>query len=130
MKAFSQEELIFHMHLKVNELFALIKEDAHNFEAAEAEQTIFSEILKLGLLSMQYYFSCKGSGDFGETVQTKDGKIYKKKKKLFSKSYFSVFGKLQVLRTGYVSADGLRIIPLDKFVIFQCVVIHIYFKNG
>lgn len=70
-----------------------------NQDAHEVEASIFKKLIQLGFLLMQLYFSNQNNGDYGETIDTAKGVA--KRGRIIIKSYFSIFGKMDVTRYLY-----------------------------
>jgi len=113
MSAYSIEELVLEGQLEVKELFEFVTNNAEAMDAYSMEQSIFSRIMAIGLSAMKGYFAEKGTGDVGNVLELEGGTTLKKEKRLLSKNYISVFGKLGVPRTCY-RTNGLKgVMPLD-----------------
>jgi len=113
MPAYSTEETLLEGHMKVNELFEFVTENAEEMDAYAMEKGIFSRILSIGLSAMKGYFAQKGTGDVGDVLELDDETTLKREKRLLWKNYFSVFGKFKVPRTSY-RAEGVKaVMPLD-----------------
>ena len=113
MRAITAEECISEGKLELQNLFEFVENNAKGFKAYEMEKSIFEKILKLGLLSMQYYFTQKGTGDIGPELALNSGKSLKKESKLRERDYFSIFGKFKVPRTCYRLEGYWGVMPLD-----------------
>jgi len=87
---------------------------SENQEAHQAESCIFKNMLELGLLLMELFFASFNQGDYGESVPTAQG-VAKRQKNLGQRSYFSIFGKVKVIRYLY-EIDGTTLAPLDIFL--------------
>ncbi len=114
MEAFSIEQSILESKKEINELFELIKNKSNELEAYEAENIIFSRIMKIGMCALRGYFGEKGTGDIGKELILEDEVALKKISGLRGKDYFSVFGKLKVPRSYYFKEGYKGIMPLDE----------------
>jgi len=113
MPAYSMEEMLLEGQMEVKELFEFVTNNAEAMDAYTMEQSIFSRIMAIGLSAMKGYFVEKGTGDVGDVLELQDGTVLKKENRLLPKGYFSVFGKMEVLRTCY-RTDGVKgVMPLD-----------------
>jgi len=79
-------------------------------EAHQVESTIFRSLLSLGLLLLQLYFANHNQGDYGQLIETKQG--IAKQGRISKRTYFSIFGKLEVVRYLY-EVEGVSVVPLD-----------------
>ncbi|QTA89962.1 hypothetical protein [Desulfonema magnum] len=80
-------------------------QEAHHMEAA-----IFRSLLEMGLLLLKLFFANHNQGDYGKTMETALGTAGRGRKS--EKTYFSVFGKLKVIRYLYYVGDE-TFAPLD-----------------
>ena len=78
----------------VSNVFKIENQDAHKMEAS-----IFKQLMKLGFLLMQLYFTSQKKGNYGETIETAKG--IAKRGRTSKKSFFSIFGKMKVTRYLY-----------------------------
>ena len=78
----------------LSDVFKGGNQDAHKMEAS-----IFNQLMKLGFLLIQLYFTSQNKGDYGETIETAKG--IAKKGRTSKKSFFSIFGKMKVTRYLY-----------------------------
>ncbi|MBC2696106.1 MAG: hypothetical protein HF982_12705 [Desulfobacteraceae bacterium] len=89
-------------------LFGVLNEgnqDAHKMEAS-----IFKQLMQLGFILMQLYFSAKNEGNYGKTLKTAQG--IAKRGRTSVRAYFSIFGKMKVTRYLYHIGD-VSFAPLD-----------------
>ncbi|MCK5507762.1 MAG: ISKra4 family transposase, partial [Desulfobacterales bacterium] len=89
-------------------LFGVLNEkdkDAHKVEAS-----ILKQLMKLGFMLMQLFFSAKNEGNYGKTIETARGVA--KRGRTSVRSYFSIFGKMKVTRYFYHIGD-VSFAPLD-----------------
>ncbi|MDL1962983.1 MAG: hypothetical protein LWW98_01380 [Deltaproteobacteria bacterium] len=82
-------------------LFGVLNEG--NQDAHKVEASIFKQLMKLGFMLMQLYFSSKNEGNYGKTIETAQG--IAKKGRTSVRSYFSIFGKMKVTRYLYHIGD-------------------------
>jgi len=94
---------------KLNQIFSEILTEK-NQEAHKIEASILEQLMELGLLLLQMYFVNHNEGDYGETIETAKGTA--KRGRRSKKSYFSIFGKLNVSRYLYYIQDE-SFAPLD-----------------
>ncbi len=80
-------------------------QDAHKMEAS-----IFKQLMKLGFILMQLYFASHNKGNYGKTIETAQG--IAKRGRTGKKSYFSIFGKMNVTRHLY-HIENVSFAPLD-----------------
>jgi len=81
-----------------------------NQDAHAVEASIFKKLIQLGFILMQLYFANQNKGDYGETIDTARGVA--KRGRTSTKSYFSIFGKIKVVRYLYhIGNDSFA--PLD-----------------
>lgn len=113
MKALSVERSVLEGHQKVKELFAFVRDHASEATAYEAEQQIFTRVMQIGLTALQGYFAQKGPGEMGEELTGASGDRLSRVPGLRDRTYFSVFGKLEVPRTYYHAAGQPGVFPLD-----------------
>ena len=73
-------------------------QDAHKMEAS-----IFRQLMKSGFILMQLYFASHNKGNYGKTIKTAQG--IAKRGRTGKKSYFSIFGKMNVTRHLYHIED-------------------------
>ena len=81
-----------------------------DMEAHKAEFLIFKRLLELGLLLLKSYFANHNQGDYGKTVRTAQGLARRGRTSV--KTYFSIFGKIKVIRYLYHTEDK-TFAPLD-----------------
>ena len=81
-----------------------------NQDAHEMEASILNQLMKLGFMLMQLYFSAKNEGNYGKTIETARG--IAKRGRTSVRSYFSIFGKMKVTRYLYHIGD-VSFAPLD-----------------
>ena len=98
MEAFAIEQSILEGEKEFKELFNFIRE-SKELEAHEVECSIFSRLMKIGLSAIKGYFATKGTGNVGKELMLKNEVVLSKVSDLRGKDYFSVFGKLKVLRS-------------------------------
>ena len=84
--------------------------NAENQDAHKMEASIFKQLMKLGFILMQLYFSAKNEGNYGKTIETARG--IAKRGRTSVRSYFSIFGKMKVTRYFYHIGD-VSFAPLD-----------------
>src|SRR5688572_20208914 len=82
-------------------------------EAHLVEASIFKQLMQLGLLLLHLFFVNHQQGDYGPTLQTAQGLATRGRPS--ERSYFSIFGKLQVKRYLY-SVGSMSFAPLDQFL--------------
>ena len=97
----------------VKNLFEEISESAGDLEAHDAEMNIFRGLRKIGVQLLDGYFTAKGTGDVGLVLQDDDGSKYKRVSQNQPFKYLSLFGKVEVTRTGYWCHGRPLIYPLD-----------------
>lgn len=85
--------------------------DAEQMEAHRMEENIFKQLLELGLLLLELFFKNHNCGDYGKTINTARGEAKRGKKN--SKTYFSIFGKIKVIRYLY-HTENETFAPLDN----------------
>ncbi|MCP4107890.1 MAG: ISKra4 family transposase, partial [Desulfobacteraceae bacterium] len=103
------EKCINDCKTKFNEILLEVL-DGKNQEAHRMEVTIFKNLLETGLLLLKLFFANHNQGDYGKTIETAMGTAVRGKKS--EKTYFSVFGKLKVIRYLYYVGDD-SLVPLD-----------------
>ena len=113
MKALSLERSICEGQREVKELFEFVINHAEEFTAYQMEQDIFAKVMQIGLAAMKGYFAAKGTGDVGERLRLKDGRVASKAEAVCGRDYFSVFGKFKVPRTVYRAFARPGVMPLD-----------------
>lgn len=101
MKALSLELSILDGEREVKELFEFVINSAKDLTAYQMEQDIFVRVMQIGLAAMKGYFTAKGTGDVGETLPLKDGRVAHKAEAVCGRDYGSVFGKFKAPRTVY-----------------------------
>ena len=74
------------------------------------ESSIFKRLMKLGLLLLQLFFANHNQGDYGVILKTAKG--IARRGRLSERSYFSIFGKIEVKRYRY-QIDEDSFAPLD-----------------
>lgn len=99
MAALDVETSIAEGEQALQALIALVRENAGQRAAHEAEQGIFKRLLPMGLAAMKRYFAQRGTGDMGPAVTRADGVLLPREQKLRGRDYFSIFGKFKVART-------------------------------
>jgi len=80
-------------------------QDAHKMEAS-----IYNQLMKLGFILMQLFFSIHNKGNYGKRIETAQGIV--KRGRTSVRSYFSIFGKMKVTRYIYHIGD-VSFAPLD-----------------
>lgn len=83
---------------------------AKDQEAHQVESSIFRSLLSLGFLLLKLYFANHNQGDYGQSIETKDGIAIRGRTS--ERTYFSIFGKLEVVRYLY-EVEGVSMVPLD-----------------
>ncbi len=112
MRALSVEKCVLEGELKLQSLFENVKNNACKVTAYEMEESIFKQLLGIGLAAMQCYFGQKGTGDVGPALDV-SGQLFEKENRLYKRDYFSIFGKFGVPRTCYRLEGYPGIMPLD-----------------
>lgn len=112
MKALSVENSMLKGELKLHSLFENVKNNASDMTAYAMEESIFKQLLGIGLAAMECYFAQKGTGDVGPTLDI-NGQPFEKENRLYKRDYFSIFGKFGVPRTCYRLEGYPGIMPLD-----------------
>jgi hypothetical protein len=113
MEAFSIEQSLLEGEKEVKELFDYVCSEAENLEAYEMERAIFARVMRIGLTAMKGYFAKKGTGDVGEELVMEEEGVLKKESRLRGRTYYSVFGKLEVPRSCYRGEGPQGMMPLD-----------------
>ncbi len=113
MQAHTQENKLFPINSIVNEICNFVCTNASNYEAHEMENAIKKKVLELAREVLKLYFSEKGTGDLGTELETISG-IYKRAKRIHTRIYYSIFGKLIVERSCYKQSGKENIFPLDQ----------------
>ena len=83
-------------------LFGVLNEENHQ-EAHKMEESIYKQLMLLGFTLMQLFFSIQNKGDYGEKIDTARG--IAKRGRTSVTSYFSIFGKIKVVRYLYHISD-------------------------
>jgi hypothetical protein len=112
MEAFSIEQSLLEGEKQVKELFEYVRSEAENLEAYEMERAIFAKLMRIGLSAMKGYLAEKGTGDVGEELKV-EGVVMKKESLLRGRTYYSVFGKLEVPCSCYRAEGHEGVRPLD-----------------
>jgi len=97
-----KEKTIIECKAKFDEIFSYVL-DTNAREAHKVEASIFKKLLELGFHLLNLYFMNQNRGDYGKTVETQKGIAIRGR--LSMKSYFSIFGKLEILRYLYNCGD-------------------------
>ncbi len=116
MEAYDAELTAAEARDDLESIIAFVEGKAERLEAHEMERGIFSRMLALGRTLMKMYFAKRGTGDVGAGIIETGGRILKRSKGLFERTYFSIFGKLEVPRARYRARAGKSIFPLDRQV--------------
>ena len=95
------KKIIVEGEKQVQDLFKFVENMSSSLEAYEMEKAIFSPLMNIGLSAVMAYFASLGTGDVGSELVLEDGTVMKKQAGLYGRNYFSVFGKVKVLRTCY-----------------------------
>jgi len=103
------EECITACKEKLNQILSEILK-GKNQEAHKVEASILKQLMELGFLLLQMYFTNHNQGDYGETIETSTGTA--RRGRTSEKSYFSIFGKLKVNRYLY-HIEEKSFAPLD-----------------
>ncbi len=104
MRALSVEKCMLEGELKFHSLFENVKNNACKTTAYEMEESIFKQLLGIGLAAMQCYFAQKGTGDIGPVLDI-NGQLFEKENRLYKRDCFSIFGKFGVPRACYRLED-------------------------
>jgi hypothetical protein len=112
MQAQYVEKNVSEIQSYVNEIFDFVVDNASKYCAHEMEEEIKKKILSLGCMYLETYFSAKGTGDKGKTLEVESG-IYHRESRLYPRQYYSIFGKIKVKRTCYKKIGEENIYPLD-----------------
>jgi len=109
----SESEYLAQALAVVYSIFSAISENARRWEAQEVETFVLERLSEIGRFSLREYFNVKGEGDVGPTLEDGNGNAYRRDSRR-ERTYFSVFGKLSVMRLSY-RAEGISkaIFPLD-----------------
>jgi hypothetical protein len=83
--------------------------------AHEVERRVWTDLLALGRQLLGEFFRLAGDGDLGETVELPDGRVFNRLDDLHPRTYRSIFGAFELLRTAYGTREGQKIelAPLD-----------------
>lgn len=99
---------------KFNQMLSGVLEK-NNQEAHQVESSIFRQLLELGFLLLNLFFVNQNQGDYGKTIKTDQGVA--KRGRTSVRTYFSIFGKIEVMRYIYhIGNDSF--IPLDILLNF------------
>jgi len=112
MEITNYEQKIFTAHTKVNEISNYIKENSNELSAHEAEKYIYHAIMQIGKSLLECYFSIHNEKEEGKQIEDNSGKVYKRHNKE-NKDYYSIFGKICLLRQTYWRKGEGSIVPLD-----------------
>jgi hypothetical protein len=84
----------------------------------EVERAVWQQVLQIGHLLLERFFTVLGTGDLGERVTLPDGRIAERLAMLHERRYVSIFGNFTLNRVVYGSREGQRIdfAPLDNRV--------------
>jgi len=99
-------------HGELRDLIAYAVGDAQEQELHEVEREVFARVLALGLTMVKRVLAEKGTGKLGPTVTLADGReapFHTVK----TRSYFSVFGKLEIDRAYYWAPGLASSMPLE-----------------
>jgi hypothetical protein len=99
------------------QLQTLVQQAAHDGTAVhDVERALWEQILRIGRLSLQQFFTLVGSGDVGDTLTLPDGQVQQRLPELHERRYVSIFGHFTLARTVYGSREGQQIVcvPLDN----------------
>jgi hypothetical protein len=94
-------------------LLTLVRENAGQLAAHDAEQGIVKRLLPIGLAAMKLSLAQRGPGDVGPAVPRADGVLLPREQKLRGRDYLSSFGQFKVARTCYRAPAEPGIFPLD-----------------
>jgi hypothetical protein len=97
---------------KFRQILTEIQEGSRK-EAHEMEALIFKRLLELGLFLLNVFFVTHNQGNYGETIKTEKG--IAKRGRVTERSYFSVFGKLRIVRYLYHRGSE-SFAPLDSIL--------------
>ena len=113
VNAFESSEMEHQAQAAIRALFRTVRERAAAWEAHQAETFALEALLEIGRLALREYFREKGEGNVGPTLEDDEGNLYKRDSRR-RRTYFSVFGKVDVTRLSY-RAEGVptAIFPLD-----------------
>jgi hypothetical protein len=101
---------------RCQELFRFVREQAGDLEAAEVERGVLARVREIGRLGLEAFFEGRGTGDVGPWLEDDDGAIYVREGRVHTRVYLSLFGKVEVPRTGYRDRGRPAIFPLDAEV--------------
>ncbi len=118
MNVYETENTIAYAREGFERLIDYVKENAQKMDAHEMEEGIFKNLIPIGKAALKTYFAKKGTGEMGDEIQREDGVILKRECELRSRTYRSVFGKIEVPRTCYRRLGEAGIFPLDEAVNF------------
>ena len=81
----------------------------------EVEQRVWNQLLTLGRQLLGHFLDQQGTGDVGESIELPDGRICRRLQEQHPRRYVSIFGEMQISRTGYGTREGQKIdfVPLD-----------------
>ena len=82
----------------------------------ELERAVWQQVLRLGFLLLERFFTLQGSGDLGERLVLPDGRECERLDATHPRRYVSIFGEFTLNRTVYGSREGQKIdfVPLDN----------------
>lgn len=101
---------------RCQELFEFVAENPGGMEAADAERGVLERVREIGRLAVEAFFRGRGTGDVGPSLEAEDGTIYVREDRVHTRTYFSLFGKVKVQRTGYRDRGQPALFPLDAEV--------------
>jgi len=84
----------------------------------EVERVVWQQVLQIGHLLLDRFFTLLGTGDLGERVTLPDGRTAERLPMLHERRYVSIFGNFTLDRVVYGSREGQKIdlAPLDNRV--------------
>jgi hypothetical protein len=105
------------LHQQLDALVAFLDNALHqNAPLHCMEQTIWTQLLRLGHQLVALVLDQCGSGDLGESLTLPDGREVHRLETLHRRRYISIFGPFDLLRTAYGSREGQKIdfVPVDN----------------
>lgn len=88
----------------------------HGTPVHEVERAVWQQVLQLGHLLLERFFSLLDTGDLGERVTLPDGRTCERLEGLHQRRYVSIFGGFVLNRVVYGSREKQKIVfvPLDN----------------
>ena len=115
MESYTKEQSILKAKGQFEAVLAFASSRPAGSSAADTERSLFAQLLQLGVLLLQIFFTAQEEAASPETAPSPTGEALPRERRR-SVDYFSIFGKLPVTRWVYRTHGQSGVSPLDAAV--------------